>query len=1263
MNGWGSHLGGGWDDEPAWLYEITWEWEPLPGQRYPGDPSRRRRAVHVPVYEAAPDSGPDTAGSVAPPPPASWSGPEDQPPVRYGHTPVQDRGPLDGGEPGPPPRVEPSWNRSAPMPERLPDSRGPRRGDGPPPPAPEQRRPAPPAAEPMAAPRPVSPHGAGRPVSSFEQTRPIPQDVRPQFRDAPPPVQDMPAPFYGAAQPTLRDARPRSERRDSAGTYGSARPVPPPASGGVQPPRWDAPDVYREARPFLYDDEGDGVPPRGAVGQVGPPRGRASSPHEPPARGPVAPQPRPVAPPPAPGQRTDWDQAARGPVVPPRRPVDQPESPWSGGGAPQPPVARPQPGRGTSYGVAAPQSPAAGMQPGSGAPFGVAVPPRPVPPATARPTQQPPSTGPQPGSGAPLGTARPQPSAAGPQPGSGAPFGVAAPRQPRWNAPSPQPGWAGPQRGPGDVAPQPESGAPYRPPAPTSPHASPGGQRASSPWESPQADPAATLAGPAATAPRPERAWYAAPPAAVTDPRGVAPFEGRWDAAADEMVFDPADGPVTAPPAGVEPVTAPPAMDHGPAGAAADLDVDAPVSSAPPAWDWGQPVPAQPVSALPLSAQPVSPQAVPLPSSAQPVSPHAGAAAPVSAPGQAAATAPVSAPGQVAATAPVSAEPAAPPAPQPDPPADGADAEGEHGLGWLLKQHGLGAVTVVPEAEPAAAPAEEEPEAPADEPAAARPVSGAAPVKQNWFAPVTDTTSETDTAEQDDADETATDVEPEAQDDSGRTEDEQRAGSPGQPDQTDSTPADDAADDDADLAAGDPASDHEAEEAAAEPTGEDSAEPDEVPLATTEQPEVGETAQAGDSVEAAPETKEPEDEPAPSLPTAFARQPGHYDDHPPRRLADPEQVLASYPWRLSPDTLREVVDDPEPLLAVRDRLTDKLEYAERDAVRARLLSLRAVVSRVLDDLDFAVADGRAALGHAEAAGELVPAATARARLAHVLRFRGEFAEADRLFEEANSAELPRRLRAEMYELAGRSAFDQGRFLEAVNRFEQALDLRRGDDDAMVARIELALDTITRRAVDAGWGPYPREVGEILGRTDDGADRPADGYAQARPFSDGLAWVSRDAEGGWFAVDRRDRVIVAGGFDDVGPFRHGVAPVRRGGAWGAVDRHGRMVVQPKYRGFVTVLAGGRAVDGFTEEGLAVVDAGERLGVIDRGGQLLVAPVHAALEIHPTAFLIGDRAGRWGALDRNGDPLVEVRHRSAEDVTGEIDRVLAEPRPVL
>ena len=51
------------------------------------------------------------------------------------------------------------------------------------------------------------------------------------------------------------------------------------------------------------------------------------------------------------------------------------------------------------------------------------------------------------------------------------------------------------------------------------------------------------------------------------------------------------------------------------------------------------------------------------------------------------------------------------------------------------------------------------------------------------------------------------------------------------------------------------------------------------------------------------------------------------------------------------------------------------------------------------------------------------------------------------------------------------------------------------------------------------------------------------------------------------------------------------------------------------------------------------------------------------IHPVAFLVGDGAGRWGALDRRGEPLIDPVHPSRADVLAEIDRLLADTSPVL
>jgi len=441
----------------------------------------------------------------------------------------------------------------------------------------------------------------------------------------------------------------------------------------------------------------------------------------------------------------------------------------------------------------------------------------------------------------------------------------------------------------------------------------------------------------------------------------------------------------------------------------------------------------------------------------------------------------------------------------------------------------------------------------------------------------------------------------------------------------------------------------------------------------------------------------------------------------PPAAPDAEQILARYEWRFDPDTLREVVssDEVRELTDVRDLLTAKVDGVTDNGQKARLLSLRAVVSRVLGDLDQALADGRAALGHAEATGALRRIAIAQARLAHVLQWRGNHAEADRLFTLANSTELPDRLRAAMHQHAGKCAYDQGRYIEACNHFERALELRKEEDPDLIASTELALDAVFRRVAEKGWGPYPRDRDEILkirkaptpafdehsrrwgfvdahggfairpGYADlqpfrDGVawvQRPgsrtweliddtgatlihaAAGYPGVGSFSDGLAWVSRDGATGWIAIDKANTVLIPTGFDDVRPFRRGVAAVRRGGRWGAVDSTGRVVVPLKYDGFATALHDGRYIDGFSDEGLAVVSLGAYKGVVDRRGRVIVTPVHPVLVIHPVAFLFADLAQRWGALDRRGQPLLAARFASRTDLVDEIDRLLADTRPVL
>jgi hypothetical protein len=189
--------------------------------------------------------------------------------------------------------------------------------------------------------------------------------------------------------------------------------------------------------------------------------------------------------------------------------------------------------------------------------------------------------------------------------------------------------------------------------------------------------------------------------------------------------------------------------------------------------------------------------------------------------------------------------------------------------------------------------------------------------------------------------------------------------------------------------------------------------------------------------------------------------------------------LAAIRWRLDGGTLREVVDDPDALRDLGGRLDEPLAEERDNVARAGLLSVRAEVYRLLGELGLAAAASRLALAHAEAAGDVQATVIAQAELAHVLRLRGDFAEADRLFEVAASSEAPEVLRSVVHENAGRCCFDQGRLMEALDHFARAIRLGAPDDLDLVERIGVSLEAVYIHVLRDGWGPYPRLRSEIL----------------------------------------------------------------------------------------------------------------------------------------------------------------------------------------
>lgn len=188
--------------------------------------------------------------------------------------------------------------------------------------------------------------------------------------------------------------------------------------------------------------------------------------------------------------------------------------------------------------------------------------------------------------------------------------------------------------------------------------------------------------------------------------------------------------------------------------------------------------------------------------------------------------------------------------------------------------------------------------------------------------------------------------------------------------------------------------------------------------------------------------------------------------------------LSAIRWRLDGASLREVVDDRNALRELGERLDGPLADEADNIVKAGLLSVRAEVYRLLGELGMAAAAARLALAHAESAKDLQSQVIAQAELAHVLRLRGDYMEADRLFQRAVDAEVPAAVRSVVHENAGRSCFDQNRHMEALDHFARAIRLGSPEDTDLVERIGVCLEAVYIHVLRDGWGPYPRKSPEI-----------------------------------------------------------------------------------------------------------------------------------------------------------------------------------------
>ena len=101
----------------------------------------------------------------------------------------------------------------------------------------------------------------------------------------------------------------------------------------------------------------------------------------------------------------------------------------------------------------------------------------------------------------------------------------------------------------------------------------------------------------------------------------------------------------------------------------------------------------------------------------------------------------------------------------------------------------------------------------------------------------------------------------------------------------------------------------------------------------------------------------------------------------------------------------------------------------------------------------------------------------------------------------------------------------------------------------------------------------------------------------QPYQEGLAAVltgsADDDAGAWGYLDKQGRMAIAPAYTDAESFQNGLAAVSQGELWGYIDRQGRWAIEPRYA---------RAT-GFNAEGTALVEDDGRDVLIDRQGKVV------------------------------------------------------------